>query len=133
MNNVNKMAINEDNACETNPSYETQESVNRYLLRYWGQEDEIWSSTYKSQFNKPEVTDLAQYYVDLITKHTNNFGRAIDIGCAAGRASFELARSFEEVIGIDYSHALIDAANILKDTGEHEYSRKILGSEIYAA
>lgn len=28
--------------------------------------------------------------------------RALDIGCAVGRACFELGRSFEQVVGIDY-------------------------------
>ena len=43
--------------------------------------------------------------------------RALDLGCAVGRSTFELARHFDEVIGIDYSHAFIDAANELKENG----------------
>ena len=34
---AHETTANEEGACETNSSYETQESVNRYLLRYWGQ------------------------------------------------------------------------------------------------
>ena len=37
-------------------------------------------------------------------------GRALDLGCAVGRSSFELARTFDEVIGIDFSRRFIDAA-----------------------
>lgn len=37
---------------------------------------------------------------------------AIDVGCAVGGASFELARSFDRVIGIDYSHAFVNAAKV---------------------
>jgi len=29
--------------------------------------------------------------------------RALDVGCAVGRATFELARSFDETVGIDLS------------------------------
>lgn len=38
--------------------------------------------------------------------------RALDLGCATGRASFELAKVFEYVNGVDYSQAFI---NIAKD------------------
>jgi putative 4-mercaptohistidine N1-methyltranferase len=39
---------------------------------------------------------------------------ALDIGCAVGASSFELARHVPSVLGIDYSHAFIDAAELLK-------------------
>lgn len=35
-------------------------------------------------------------------------GRAMDLGCAVGRATFELARHFEKVIGVDFSARFID-------------------------
>jgi putative 4-mercaptohistidine N1-methyltranferase len=40
--------------------------------------------------------------------------RALDMGCAVGRSSFELARHCRSVIGIDYSHAFIEAARRLQ-------------------
>jgi hypothetical protein len=43
--------------------------------------------------------------------------RALDIGCAVGRACFELSRDFDSVVGIDYSHAFVDACNALKAGG----------------
>jgi 2-polyprenyl-3-methyl-5-hydroxy-6-metoxy-1,4-benzoquinol methylase len=39
--------------------------------------------------------------------------RALDIGCAVGRTSFELSKAFDAVIGIDYSHSFIGAAQQL--------------------
>ena len=48
--------------------------------------------------------------------------RALDIGCAVGRHSFELTRQFEEVVGIDYSQSFVDACNTLKETGKMSYS-----------
>jgi 2-polyprenyl-3-methyl-5-hydroxy-6-metoxy-1,4-benzoquinol methylase len=36
-----------------------------------------------------------------------NTQRALDIGCAVGRSSFELARNFKEVVGIDFSHRFV--------------------------
>ncbi len=42
---------------------------------------------------------------------------ALDLGCAVGRSTFELARHCTEVLGIDYSAAFIGAANELKTKG----------------
>jgi len=42
---------------------------------------------------------------------------ALDIGCAVGASSFELARSITRVLGIDYSQAFIEAAEALKNDG----------------
>lgn len=39
--------------------------------------------------------------------------KAMDIGCAVGRASFELSRWFDHVLGIDYSARFIQVASML--------------------
>lgn len=54
--------------------------------------------------------------------------RALDLGCAVGRSSFELARACQHVIGVDYSHAFINAANYLKQKGTHTAERLDEGS-----
>lgn len=46
----------------------------------------------------------------------------MDIGCAVGRSTFELTRGVQEVIGIDYSHSFINAANKLKKEGKLQYN-----------
>ncbi len=53
--------------------------------------------------------------------------RALDLGCAIGRSSFELAKGFEEVIGIDFSARFIQNAQKLKDEGILRYSIPIEG------
>ncbi|MCK7502526.1 MAG: SUMF1/EgtB/PvdO family nonheme iron enzyme [Comamonadaceae bacterium] len=50
--------------------------------------------------------------------------KALDVGCAVGRASFELARGYREVLGVDLSRAFIDAADTLRRDGELRYFRK---------
>ncbi len=54
--------------------------------------------------------------------------RALDLGCAVGRSSFELARHCSEVIGIDFSQAFIDAANRMQAEGRHPATRLDEGS-----
>ena len=55
--------------------------------------------------------------------------RILDLGCAVGRSTFELARFSGEVIGIDYSHSFIDAANRIKENGVHEFFRQDEGNQ----
>lgn len=47
--------------------------------------------------------------------------RALDIGCAVGRSTFELAVHFENVVGIDFSHAFVDRCNELKECGQSPF------------
>ncbi|MDM5272181.1 5-histidylcysteine sulfoxide synthase [Sulfurovum sp. zt1-1] len=54
-------------------------------------------------------------------------GRALDVGCAIGRSSFELAREFDEVIGVDFSARFIQQAQLLKEEGVLRYSIPIEG------
>ncbi|CAA6801898.1 MAG: Glutamate synthase [NADPH] large chain (EC [uncultured Sulfurovum sp.] len=53
--------------------------------------------------------------------------KALDIGCAIGRSSFELARGFDEVIGVDFSARFIQEAETLKQNGVLRYSMQSEG------
>jgi len=48
--------------------------------------------------------------------------KALDIGCAIGRSTFELARGFDEVIGVDFSARFIQEAQHLKEDGILRYT-----------
>ena len=47
--------------------------------------------------------------------------KAFDIGCAIGRSTFELAREFDEVIGVDFSTRFIQEAQQMRDEGVLRY------------
>ncbi|UTW45109.1 5-histidylcysteine sulfoxide synthase [bacterium SCSIO 12696] len=47
--------------------------------------------------------------------------RALDLGCATGRSSFELAKYFSHVDAIDFSVRLIEAPTSLQKTGSQRY------------
>ena len=47
--------------------------------------------------------------------------KALDLGCAVGRSSFELARCFDAVTGIDLSQRFIAAASTLMEQGALVY------------
>jgi 5-histidylcysteine sulfoxide synthase/putative 4-mercaptohistidine N1-methyltranferase len=50
-------------------------------------------------------------------------GRALDLGCACGRASFELARHFDAVDGIDFSANFIRLGAKMAQQGAVRYAR----------
>ena len=54
--------------------------------------------------------------------------RALDLGCAVGRSSFELARVVPEVVGIDFSRIFIAAAKKLASTGAYSFRLKEEGT-----
>jgi putative 4-mercaptohistidine N1-methyltranferase len=55
---------------------------------------------------------------------------ALDLGCAVGRASFELARSFERVTAVDLSSRFIAIARRIQKTGKLCYQRQEEGDLI---
>ncbi|MFT4273682.1 MAG: 5-histidylcysteine sulfoxide synthase [Pantoea sp.] len=88
--------------------YETDSMVSQYLdfqygPRYFG------------------VPNYAENLVSLLLPHCTNRGQALDIGCATGRASFELARHFAQVVGMDYSARFIDVALQLTSGEDFRY------------
>ncbi|MFA7436788.1 5-histidylcysteine sulfoxide synthase [Castellaniella sp.] len=48
--------------------------------------------------------------------------RALDLGCASGRATFELARAFEHVTGVDFSARFINQGVQLMQSGQLRYT-----------
>jgi len=105
----------------TSNPYETAKLVNEYLLFHYGQGEEILpypdGPTGALDFAERAVTEM--FELDRLPAKA----RALDVGCAVGRSSFTLSRVCEEVIGIDFSHAFVEAAHNLGQAGESPYDR----------
>ena len=100
----------------TNPvsAYETDAMVSSYAEFHYGE-----AALGVPNFPK----EMAQRAVDAHRRHGNGrHGRALDLGCATGRASFELARTFDKVIGIDFSARFIQVGIRLAETGSIRYT-----------
>jgi len=101
--------------------YETSRSVAEYLLFHYGSREEI--------LPHPEgpasALDFAVRTAAALLGGAPRSGalRALDIGCAVGRSSFELSAHCAEVVGIDYSHAFIRAAESLRADDVLRYDR----------
>ncbi len=86
--------------------YETDTAVSQYCEAHYG----------KAYLDVP---NFAARCAEICFEHTQDRdrGRALDLGCAVGRASFELARQFYHVTGIDFSARFIRIALQLKEKG----------------
>ena len=99
--------------------YESDRAVSDYLLFHYGKHDEVLP------FAQGPVSGL-DYPSRCVTEFADDIGlssemRALDLGCAVGRSSFELARWCGEVVGIDYSDRFVQCANRLRDEGWLRY------------
>ncbi|HEU5048449.1 MAG TPA: 5-histidylcysteine sulfoxide synthase [Rickettsiales bacterium] len=109
--------------------YDTESMLNTYMLMHWGKRDEIYDSSIFGKGAIPDIVELPLAVAKLAAAHAQGRGRALDIGCAVGRASFEMAREFTETIGIDWSQSFVDAACALQQRGELGYWRKDQGAQ----
>ncbi len=65
-----------------------------------------------------EALDFPVRVVSELLDPARATGRALDVGCAVGRSSFELAKTFQRVVGVDFSDGFISAAKSMQATGE---------------
>lgn len=101
--------------------YETDKLLAEYLLFHFGDADEILPPGRKWPAGMHEALDFPVRTVS----HFSNDGvaRGLDLGCAVGRSTFEMAKHCDEVTGIDFSHAFIQAATALADGIPIPYQR----------
>jgi len=64
------------------------------------------------------VKNFAIECAKIASKFATHKTKALDLGCATGRASFELAKSFNKVDGIDFSVRFVQIGSKLRDNGE---------------
>jgi len=102
----------------SNP-YETQKLVDEYLLFHYASAAEILPYGFGP-------ADALNFAIRTVTKNADlnvPRKRALDLGCAVGRSSFELSKFCDEVTGIDFSAAFVKAAERIGDGEVLEYDR----------
>jgi len=92
--------------------YETDAMICQYCEFHYG--DELFG-----------VENFPRRCAELCLELTKNRPRrkALDLGCAVGRATFELARGFERVTGLDFSANIIRVGVQMKEKGTVQYTR----------
>ncbi|WP_193212102.1 methyltransferase domain-containing protein [Luteolibacter marinus] len=98
--------------------YESERLLAEYLLFHYGTADEILPATAPAGMRDA---------LDFAVRTTRHFSpgrasRSLDLGCAVGRSTYELSRTSEETIGIDFSQNFVRAATALA-TGPLPYQR----------
>ena len=93
--------------------YETDQMVAKYIEFHYGQ----------TPCENVSIPNFQVACVDEIRKHLDGrkTQKALDIGCAAGRSSFELAKHFDHVDALDFSVRLIEAPSSLQKSGIQRY------------
>ena len=91
--------------------YETDKLLSEYAEFHFGE-------SYFGVPNFPKA--LSELAVNAMKGKSMN--RALDLGCAAGRAAFELARHFDHVTGIDFSARFIGLGVQLAEEGVLRYT-----------
>lgn len=91
--------------------YESDRLVAEYLLFHYGSAEDCLPHAYGPREALGLPIRVVRECVDCSVLTASS--RALDVGCAVGRSSFELARFCGEVIGLDYSQAFIGVANRL--------------------
>ncbi|ORY04178.1 hypothetical protein K493DRAFT_311473 [Basidiobolus meristosporus CBS 931.73] len=54
--------------------------------------------------------------------------RAFDLGCAVGRSTLELAKTFDQVVGADYSYRFVETGSEIAKSGKVNFSALVEGS-----
>ena len=94
----------------TQSMYDDQKVVSQYMEFHYGD----------AYFNVPNYPRACAEHCIKVCKENNVATKsALDLGCAVGRSSFELASAFDKVTGVDLSSGLISAAKKIQSEGDY--------------
>ncbi|MBT3430509.1 MAG: methyltransferase domain-containing protein [Proteobacteria bacterium] len=94
--------------------YDTDTQLNEYLVFHYGEGAQVlgW------EFGPVKALGFHKRLVGWIdTGRLRPGSRALDLGCAVGRITFELSKFCDSVVGIDASKSFITCADLIKASG----------------
>jgi len=98
--------------------YDSDRAISEYLLFHYGGYEHRLPNALDDGLHFP-VRCVSEC---LDTARLPQQARALDLGCAVGRSSFELARHCAQVLGIDFSERFINVATHLRDNGSFGFN-----------
>ncbi|WP_297441416.1 5-histidylcysteine sulfoxide synthase [Sulfurimonas sp.] len=104
-----RYVISTNNEEKSDDIYESDELVSEYCEFQYGD----------THFG---VENFAISCAKVAAKFATNTTKALDLGCATGRATFELAKTFDAVEGIDFSVRFVGVGSKLKEEGYTAFS-----------
>lgn len=99
--------------------YEEEAAFHLYMLFHYGSDQDQLPFSFGPQNSRNFPVRCVTECLDLKALPSN--ASALDLGCAVGRSTFELARHCKRVVGVDNSRRFIDAAQQLYTSGTLEY------------
>jgi putative 4-mercaptohistidine N1-methyltranferase len=92
--------------------YESDDAVAQYLLFHYGTPEQICPLL-------PEARAACGFPARCVSESIKHLDlrrrrRALDLGCSVGRSSLELARHFDDVLGIDFSARFVAEAERMR-------------------
>ncbi|PKO84209.1 MAG: hypothetical protein CVU17_03320 [Betaproteobacteria bacterium HGW-Betaproteobacteria-11] len=117
-------AVHLDTADAAHQVYEDRQMVNDYMLLHYGAPGEQMPYGFGPRGTTEFPVRCARWLLEGAREFGAGMERALDVGCAVGRATFELARGYREVTGVDLSAAFVEAGQALKRAGRLDYFRK---------
>lgn len=109
----------------TDNVYESNELVDQYLGMHYqllsGQQEGA-PAILEHELAPHHALRFPQRVAELLKKLAPSSGRALDVGCAVGGTSFELATGFNEVVGFDFSKAFVNAAERMKTSDDVQFN-----------
>jgi 5-histidylcysteine sulfoxide synthase/putative 4-mercaptohistidine N1-methyltranferase len=106
-----RYVVSDASATQPSSNYETDKLLSEYAEFHYG-------DTYFDVPNFPRT--LAEIAIAAMGNRPKN--KALDLGCASGRSTFELARVFDHVTGIDFSARFIGQGVQLAQQGILRYT-----------
>lgn len=103
--------------------YESRALLEQYLLFHYGAAAEILPGNVEAPAGALDYPGRCARLLLDSTGPGQKARRALDLGCAVGRASFELARGVPEVVALDRSRSFVEAAQRLQREGSLGYER----------
>ena len=126
-----EVVVDTSNATDENNVYESDDLLAMYLGLHFplsGSNEDVrpimhheHAPTHGLRFPQR----VAELVCKLEPERTNN--RALDVGCAVGGSSFELAKSFEHVEAFDFSNSFVDAAKRIQSGEELSFRIPVEG------
>lgn len=106
-----RYVVSDAEVAQHSSNYETDSMLSQYAEFHYG-------NSYFDVPNFPKT--LASLAVEMMGNGKKT--KALDIGCAVGRASFELAKHFDHVTGVDFSARLINLGVQMAQQGVVRYT-----------
>ena len=95
--------------------YDTATQLNEYLVFHYGND----TSVLQWDFGPVKALGFHKRLIEWVDKNQLRAGsRALDLGCAVGRITFELTGLCESVVGVDYSKPFIERAEQIRKSGQ---------------